>query len=72
MKKAPWVTKQFVISGICENVNEGFTSLVALTQLGLMTGFPALSADDRRISPGLLPQEWIFLMGCVVLYRRKA
>jgi len=37
--------------------------VVTLARLGLMTGFLLGPADDRRVSPSLLPQKQIFLMG---------
>ena len=37
--------------------------MVTLARFGLMTGFLLGPADNRRVSPSLLPQKQIFLMG---------
>ena len=37
--------------------------MVTLAQFGLTTGFLLDPADDRRVSPSLLPQKQIFPMG---------
>ena len=37
-----------------------------LLSLGWQQDFLLCPGDDRRISPGLLAQEWIFLIGCFV------
>jgi len=37
--------------------------VVTLVRFGLMTGLLLGPADDRRVSPSLLPQKQIFLMG---------
>ena len=38
------------------------TSVVTLARFGLTTGFLLDPADDRRVSPSLLPQKQIFLV----------
>jgi len=37
--------------------------VVTLARFGLTTGFLLGPADDRRVSPSLVPQKQIFLMG---------
>jgi len=45
------------------SVNEEVTSVLTLARLELTTGF-SCSADNRRESSSLLPQEWIFMYMC--------
>ena len=57
------VCTEVVVAALALKILLNLTDVVTLARIGLMTGFLLGPADDRRVSPSLLPQKQIFLMG---------